>query len=104
MEHRIGRRKNIFAPVELWQGDLKRGDFELLNIGLGGLFLKGENTLFHEGETFIIKLPADNEIGINGNHLKVMVVHQSAKGAGLMWAGCHTAFISKLENILSQAA
>jgi len=104
LEHRIGRRKKVCVPVELLQGDLKLGDFELVNIGLGGLFLKGSNACFHEGETFTIKIPADNQAGINGNHLKVMVVHQSVNGTGLMWAGCHTSFFSKLENVVNRAA
>jgi len=104
LEHRIGTRKTVFAPVELWQGNLKRGDFELLNIGLGGLFLRGESTLFREGETFTIKLATDNQTGIKGSHLKVMVVHQSVKGTGLMWACCHTSFISSLVNVLKRAA
>lgn len=104
MEHRIGKRKEVCAPVELWQGNLKRGDFELLNIGLGGLFLKGNNLLCHEGDTFTMKLPAENQVGIHDNHLKVMVVHQSPNGIGLMWAGCQTTFLAKLENVVNRAA
>lgn len=104
MEHRIGRRKKINALVELWRGDLKLGEFELLNVGAGGLFLKGEMPIIHEGETFTIKSKTENRDGIVDDHLKVMAVHQSEQGVGLMWAGCDKSFYSKLERVLNHAA
>lgn len=104
MEHRIGKRKKLYGYVELWQGNIKRGDFELVNIGAGGLFLKGKLPELNEGEVLTIKSHFDNQADIDGYHLKVMVVHLSEEGVGLMWAGCHTSFFESLEIVLNRAA
>ena len=104
MEHRIGRRKKVNARVELWQGDLKLGDFKILNFGAGGLLLSGKNTDVHEGEIYTIKLARDDQVAINHGDLIAMVVYQSADGIGLMWAGCNGSLISRLSNVLTQAA
>ena len=104
LEHRIGRRKKVNASVELWQADRKCGDFKVFNIGPGGLFLSGKDTDIYKGETYTIKSAHDDQIVINYGDLTAMVVHHSAKGIGLMWAGCDGAFISRLSNVLAQAA
>ncbi len=104
MEHRIGRRIKANVIVELWQGNFKRGDFELLNIGPGGLFLKGRVADIREGEVFTIKSAGDDRAGIIHDHLIAMVVHQSKSGLGLMWAGGDSLFFSRLSNVLNQAA
>ncbi len=104
MEHRIGRRIKVNAVVELWKDEVKQGDFELLNIGLGGLFITSRETDTHEGEVFTIKPAGDDQAGIINDHLIVMVVHQSKDGIGLMWAGCDSTFFSRLSNVLNQAA
>lgn len=104
MEHRIGRRKKVNVTVELWQGDFKQGDFKLLNIGPGGLYLKGREADIREGEIFAIKPVNDDLSGVIDDHLIVMVVHQSRDGLGLMWAGGDSLFFSRLSNLLNQAA
>lgn len=104
LEHRIGRRKKVKGLVELWQDDNRRGVFELANIGSGGLFLKSRQTAFNEGETFTIKSKIGNPVGLKGHYLKAMVVHRTDNGIGLMWAGCHSAFLANLDHILNQAA
>lgn len=104
MEHRIGRRKMLNAFVELWQGELKCGDFKLLNIGAGGLLLSGKDMDVHEGEIYTIKSARDDQVLINHGDLIAMVVHQSADGIGLMWAGCNGSLIPRLSNVLAQAA
>ncbi len=104
MEHRIGIRKKVNATVELWQVDFKRGDFELVNIGIGGLFLKGSDAGVHEGEIFTVKSTAGQQAEITFDSSLVMVVHRSKDGFGLMWAGCDSLFFSRLSNVLGQAA
>lgn len=104
LEHRIGRRKKVNASVELWQGDCKRGDFKLFNIGPGGLFLSGKATDIDKGEIYTIKSARDDQIVINYGDLTAMVVHHSAAGIGLMWAGCDRSFISRLSNVLARVA
>lgn len=104
MEHRIGRRKKVNASVELWQSDVKCGEFKLSNISAGGLFLSGKNTDIYEGEIYTIKSACDDQIVINHGDLTAMVVHQAADGIGLMWAGCDRSFISRLSNVLTRAA
>lgn len=104
LEHRIGRRKKVNARVELWQGDLKCGEYKLSNIGAGGLFLSGQDMGVHEGEIYTIKSARDDRPVINHGDLIAMVVHQSTDGTGLMWAGCDRSLISRLSNVLTQAA
>ena len=104
MEHRIGRRKKVDATVELWQGNFKRGNFDLLNIGPGGLFLTGGEADIQAGEIFTIKSADDDRDGIIFDHLTAMVIHRSKDGIGLMWAGCGSLFFSRLSNVLNQAA
>lgn len=104
MEHRIGRRKKVNASVQLWQGDVNRGEFKLSNISEGGLFLNGKDADVYEGEIYTIKSACDDQIRINHGDLTAMVVHQSAEGIGLMWAGCNRSFISRLSNVFARAA
>lgn len=104
MEHRLGKRKKTYGSVELWQGAIKRGNFELVNIGSGGLFLRCGQKELIKGEIFAIKSQLDNQAGINDYRLKAMVVHHSKDGVGLMWVGCRTTFFTSLQNILNQAA
>lgn len=104
MEHRIGRRINRSDSVELWQGKLKRGDFELVNIGIGGLYLQYKKEAIHEGETFNFKFAANNQAATDDPDLKVMVVHRSKHGAGLMWVGGNESFFSTLSHTLNRVA
>ena len=104
MEHRIGRRRSRSELIELWQGNLKRGDFELTNIGIGGLYLRYKKEAVDEGETFTIKFVANNQAAKSDYDLKVMVVHHSKYGAGLMWIGGHESFFSTLSSTLNRVA
>lgn len=119
MEHRNGSRVTVSLPVELLRHGQSCGRFKSSNIGHGGLLLNGRGTL-KKGDFLTAKI-ANNTINdhkkvnrIRNNkvrekpsdyfQLKVMVVHKSPSGVGLMWVDNNIPFFNRLRLMQSSAA
>jgi len=103
MEHRNGSRAAIAIPVELLRGNKSYGSHMSSNISHGGLLLSCCGAL-KKGDVLTVRI-ANNSGRSNFRHqLKVMVVHTSERGVGLMWADYNVPFFNQLEVMLSEAA
>lgn len=103
MEHRNGRRAPIAIPVELLRGNKNYGSYMSNNIGHGGLLLDCRGIL-KKGDVLTAKIANNSGPAHYRHQLKVMVVHTSEHGAGLMWADYNISFFNQLEIMLSAAA
>lgn len=102
MEHRNEGRTSMVIPVELLQGSENYGIYLTSNISHGGLLLSCHGIL-KKGDVLTAKI-ATSSGSTNHYQLKVMVVHTSERGVGLMWADYNVPFFNQLEVILSAAA
>ena len=103
MEHRNGRRIPIQLNVQLWSGDTHCGTYISSDIGYGGLRLKVSPDVIKEGDFLSAKIKTGQPNQEKEHDLKLMAVHQSERGLGLMWAGCDEPFFYALDTILTAA-
>jgi len=103
MDHRNGSRAPIAIPVELVRGDTSFGCFMSSNISHGGLLVNCSRPL-KNADCLTVKIADDTSRSGYRHELKVMVVHNSESGVGLMWADYNVPFFNQLEIILSAAA
>lgn len=107
MEHRRGSRKSAVIPVELFRDGKSCGRYYSTNIGHGGLLVNCHGAL-KKGDVVFAKMPNIVSDTIDGSdylhNIKVMVVHESNRGVGLMWADYNIRFFNQLEVMLSKVA
>ncbi len=104
MEHRSGLRLKKTLHVDLWKGSRKLGTYLSNNISFGGLFVENCGSVLEEGDFLVAKITVDAFAGPQQFEMKVMVVHNSEKGAGLMCADHHLAVNRALSNTMTIAA
>ncbi len=104
MEHRSGLRLRLRLHVELWKGCRKLGSYLSNDIGFGGLFVEKCENVLEEGDFLLAKVTVDTVEGPQQFDMKVMVVHKSGNGAGLMRADSELAVNRALTNIMMKMA
>ena len=103
MEHRNGSRAPITIPVELLRGNKSYGSYMSSNISHGGLLLECRGFL-KKGDVLTAKITNKSDRTYYHYQLKVMVVHTSEQGVGLMWADYNIPFFNQLDIMCSAAA
>lgn len=121
MEHRNGNRVAIKLPVELLCCGRSFGRFMSHNIGRGGLQVNCRGAL-KKGDFLTAKIAkkavsqrraktakgsqTETAKGFDGNYyqMKVIVIHCSVDGVGLMWVDGDIPFFHTLDRLFSTAA
>lgn len=129
MEHRNGNRVAIKLPVELLRCGRSFGRFMSHNIGRGGLQVNCRGAL-KKGDFLTAKIAkkavsqrqaktakgsqiktakgsqTETAKGFDGNYyqMKVIVIHCSVDGVGLMWVDGDIPFFHTLDRLFSTAA
>jgi hypothetical protein len=101
MDHRNGTRISADVSVELWCGSRKHGEYQTDNIGLGGMFVKHCEDVVSKGDLLTAKINPFGTSTPEQHNLKVVVVHKSDCGAGLMWASYDADFFVGLKDKLA---
>ncbi len=99
MEHRIGSRTPLKLPIDLWRGKRNAGQFVSRNVSHGGIFIDHCSNNLQPGDFVYLKFCTCFRGQPHEYRMKALVVHQSASGAGLMWAGSNAIFHQELEKI-----
>lgn len=103
MEHRNGNRMPINLDVELVSKDRAYGVFTSRNISHSGLFVNGRKAL-KKGDVLTAKFATGDSRSPQRHQLKVMVVHNSENGTGLMWTDHNIPFSNALDFMMSSVA
>ena len=100
MEHRNGSRVSASLPVEILHDNKSYGCFMAHNLSHGGLFLDCCG-MFKKGDFLTVKITSNSDEPPSYYFVKVMVIHSSEQGLGLIWADYNLPFFNALDFMLS---
>ena len=84
MEHRYGKRQSVREHVELWNGEIKYGEFKTANLSSGGIFIEGCQQDLGNLRSLTIKFAPNPNLSYQHSR-KALIVHRNHNGMGLMW-------------------
>ena len=84
MEHRYGKRQSVREHVELWNGEIKYGEFDTANLSSGGIFIEDCQQDVGNQHCLTIKFSKNPNLSYQASR-RALIVHKNKKGVGLMW-------------------
>jgi hypothetical protein len=102
MEHRFSPRSAIRLSAEIYHNQRYLGSFKTRNVGYRGLFVETGRIGLLCGSVVQVGLTIP---GMPARPtLNAIVIHYSAEGAGLLFAGCQAESLSAVRGLLRTAA
>jgi hypothetical protein len=84
VEYRYGKRQSVREHVELWNGEIKFGEFDTANLSSGGVFIEDCQQNIGKQHCLTIKFSKNPNLSYQASR-RARIVHKNRKGVGLMW-------------------
>jgi hypothetical protein len=84
VEHRYGKRQSLRERVELWNGEMKYGEFDTANFSSGGIFIEDCQQDVGKHQCLTIKFTKNPNLSYQASR-RAIIVHKNRKGVGIKW-------------------